>query len=453
MKRAWWLKESSTVAAVGSAVVAIALILAAFRQAHPRWTRYTNSPEVRILTPTLTGQPELCLTCHDGIEEISAAHPTEAFGCVICHGGDALSLDEEGAHHNLYGGRNPSDLATVAQACGGADCHGGEPAHARDHIARVERSVQATYAGAINLVLFSFNQVGTDGPHYGIAEVTDEHATHPDALSELLAFDAEQFASPPVQAFAETCLSCHLRAASIQQPYYYRSTGCAACHVIYNLSGTYTGSDPTIPRDEAGHAAQHRLTLQIPFSQCNACHNRGNYSLAQMRFIPRDDLQSLSPVLTASERRVAEYYQPIGQFTRCEWELDCIDCHTASEVMGDGDIHPHQRSAQKVQCRTCHGTLTELPQFVTISDPNDPAIRRANLNPFYDVQVGDRVLLAPDGDTIGSVQWVDGQIIQIGKVTGITYTVPLVMGSACGQQADEQESHYCHTCHAYEGEH
>ncbi len=154
MKRAWWLKESSTVAAVGSAVVAIALILAAFRQAHPRWTRYTNSPEVRILTPTLTGQPELCLTCHNGIEEISAAHPIEAFGCVICHGGDALSLDEEGAHHNLYGGRNPSDLATVVQACGGADCHGGEPAHARDHIARVERSVQATYAGAINLVLW-----------------------------------------------------------------------------------------------------------------------------------------------------------------------------------------------------------------------------------------------------------------------------------------------------------
>ena len=29
-----------------------------------------NAPVAKSITPTLTNQPELCLTCHDGIEEI-----------------------------------------------------------------------------------------------------------------------------------------------------------------------------------------------------------------------------------------------------------------------------------------------------------------------------------------------------------------------------------------------
>lgn len=439
---------STALLIVGAALVA-ALALAAIRQARPAWARYTGSAEVRILTPTLTGEPELCLTCHAGIEEISGAHPIETFGCVLCHGGDALALDEDAAHTGMYGGRNPSDLPVVEQGCGGAECHSGDPAAERDHIARVQRSVQSTYAGAINQVLFSFNLVGEGGPHYGITEVTDDLSEREGTVTQLLAFDPAQFAGTPAGSFAEVCLTCHLRAEPLMQPFLYRSTGCAACHVIYNQDGLYTGGDPTIPRDEPGHPARHQMTLQMPFSQCNHCHNRGNYSLAQMRFIPRDDLQNLGPALTAAERRVAEYYQPIGQFTLCEWELDCIDCHTTREAMGDGDIHLNQQNAQVIQCRTCHGTLTELPTFKTITDPDDPAIRRARLHPFYDVQVGDQVLLAPDGDTIGSVKLLDGEIVQIGKVTGITYTVPLVMGTACEQQPDQQESHYCHECHAY----
>jgi hypothetical protein len=167
-----------------------------------------------------------------------------------------------------------------------------------------------------------------------------------------------------------------------------------------------------------------------------------------MTFLERDDLASLSPALTASERRLLDYYQPIAQFTKCEYELDCIDCHTSKEAMGDGNLHLSQASAQTVQCKTCHGTLDSPPTFTTISDPNDPAIRRATLNPFYSVVVGSQVIQAPDGDTFGSVQWVNGQIVQIGKVTGISYVVPPVQGSACTQQPDQQESQTCHECHA-----
>ncbi len=71
------------------------------------------------------------------------------------------------------------------------------------------------------------------------------------------------------------------------QPGDYRSSGCTACHVVYandrdpvdsgpyaefGHSGTYHGTDPTIPRDEPGHPIQHRLTRAIPSSQCIVCH-------------------------------------------------------------------------------------------------------------------------------------------------------------------------------------
>ncbi len=434
---------------IGTAVLIVALIVAGIRQARPSWHRYTGSAQVRILTPTLTGEPELCLTCHYGIQEISVAHQVDAFGCVVCHGGDRLSLDEETAHQDLIGGRNPSDLAVVQQGCGSSDCHGGSPEDARDHIARVERNVRTTYAGAINQVLLSLNQIDEGDLLYGVEAVEDGDPVHPEAVAALQTFDPADFDNPLITTFGEDCQTCHLRAEPVDEPYHYRSVGCATCHVLYNSTGLYTGDDPTIPHDEAGHMAQHRLTTQIPFTQCNTCHNRGNYSVEQMSFTPRDDVPSPHALPSdPTKYRLAQYYQPTTLYALCEWELDCIDCHTAREVMGDGDIHPNQASAQSVQCRTCHGTPDELPTFVTVTDTDNPTVRRADLNPYYDVIVGTQVLLAPDGDTLGAVQLVGDQVVQIGKVTGRRFIIPMVMGSDCPQDPEQQEAYYCRQCHA-----
>jgi hypothetical protein len=67
----------------------------------------------------------------------------------------------------------------------------------------------------------------------------------------------------------------------------YRSSGCSACHVIYANdrdpahSGPYAqyghsaysaSLDPTIPKNESGHAIKHAFTRSIPSSQCMICH-------------------------------------------------------------------------------------------------------------------------------------------------------------------------------------
>jgi hypothetical protein len=403
--------------------------------------------------PTAKTTPELCLTCHIGLEEISPSHPVESFGCVICHGGLGLALDKELAHTDLR--PNPADLSVAEQSCGQTGCHAGNTDPSRNHVEQVTRSLQATYAGAIALVRYTFGAQEALTPHFGVAGVVDPQPL-PQTVPALATFALTSDSLPAEVQFAENCLAggCHLTEPAANEPYRYRATGCAACHVLYNDDGRYTGADPTLSRDEPGHPARHQLTTAIPFSQCNHCHNRGNYSLRGMTFTPRPDLPPAGAPLPATMppegRRLREYYQPIGQFTQCEWELDCIDCHTQAEAMGDGHLWPDRKAMQYTQCRTCHGTLTDPPATTRITDPNDPALRLAQLNGHYSLEVGDEVIVTERGEKMGSIQQRNGQLIQFGKVDGREYIVPLVLGSQCQQQPDQQESRTCHQCHAYE---
>jgi hypothetical protein len=96
--------------------VAAVLLVAGLMAA---WARQDSRPQVIEIIPTMTNRPELCLTCHNGIEEISSSHPVATFGCTTCHGGDGMALDADLAHAGMHGGRNPADLAVADVACGG----------------------------------------------------------------------------------------------------------------------------------------------------------------------------------------------------------------------------------------------------------------------------------------------------------------------------------------------
>jgi hypothetical protein len=443
-----------------------ALAAVVWKEAHPDWrewqTRYNAqtgispvSRQIRVLTPTRTGQPELCLTCHTGIEEISASHPTEAFGCVICHGGEPMALDKRRAHSTMRGGRNPSDLSVAAQSCGQSDCHGGYADEEQNHVDRVLKSIQSTYAGGIAHIRYSFGLQSTPDARLGIhATVDSVRPLPPMAIPSLQAF------SPRANAIASkigNCLTrgCHLQSLPQKpQQSMYRSSGCAACHYPYADDGLYRGKDATIPRDQPGHGMVHRFTTALAFTQCNHCHNRGNYSLKTMSFDSRDDLpparRPISGQVSWEGRRLIEYYQPIGRFARCEYELDCVDCHTGQEAMGDGHIYGSKKDVQYIQCQTCHGTRDAKPGTAEIRQSNELAMRRARMNGLSDcLKIGDRVVETSRGELLWSVKGIaPDEFVQIGKVSGKVYQVPLVMGSQCKQDGKTQTSDHCHQCHS-----
>lgn len=385
-------------------------------------------PAAVMLIPGLTGKPEYCLSCHNDLPEISPSHPVETFGCVTCHGGEPLALDADLAHSTMRGGANPSDLTVVQESCGGGDCHSGSPTDERDHIQRVETSLQATYAGAIASVLRTFGAQPDGNAHFGISAVQDDQIETETGLPALARFDPSQETSPSILAFAGNCLSCHLSADPLDGPEFARLTGCAACHT------------PTAGKDL--DQPVHQLTTAIQYAQCNTCHNRGNYNLLDMEFHARKDHPA---------DRLGDYYQPIAQFTRCEYTLDCVDCHTAQEVMGDGDLHSSMAEVRYIQCQTCHGTLDAPPLTETITDPDSLALRRAFLDPLVELELGDTIVVSGRGEPLWNTRiHQDGSISLVAKVSGLEYPIPLVQGSGCLQQPDQQESQYCHVCHAVE---
>jgi hypothetical protein len=382
------------------------------------WWIYSRQPKPVELIPTLTNQPEYCLTCHADLPEISASHPIKTFGCVSCHGGERLALNADLAHSTMRGGKNPSDLSVVETSCGGSNCHSGSEADERNHIQRVMTSIQSTYAGAIANIRFTFGAQPDLTARFGVAAVNDEEGQT--GIKSLAAFDPTSDNNPSIQKFGENCLTCHINAAPREGEAFARQTGCAACHAT----------------------EKHNLTTAIPYTQCNACHNRGNYNLRTMTFIERTDQPT---------GRLQNYYQPISQFTKCEYTLDCVDCHTRSEAMGNGDLHSNKKEIQYVQCKTCHGTLTELPLAKTLTDPNDIAFRLSFLNSATNLKIGDMILVTEKGEPLWNTRVLpDGTYEMIGKVTRQKFTFRPVMGTTCKQKPDEQGSQYCHECHSVE---
>jgi hypothetical protein len=380
------------------------------------WWLNSHRPTPVELIPTITGQPEYCITCHDDLPEISPSHPVKTFGCVICHGGERLAISANLAHSTMRGGKNPSDLSVVEASCGGSNCHSGSEAEKRDHIQRVMTSIQTTYTGAIANIRFTFGAQTDLTARLGINAVTDDQTKS--GITSLAAFDPASESNPSIQKFGQNCLRCHVNATPHEGDAYARQTGCAACHLT----------------------EKHTLSTALPYAQCNTCHNRGNYNLRTLTFDERTD---------GPADRLQNYYQAIAQFTKCEYTLDCVDCHTRIEAMGDGDLHSNQKEIEYVQCKTCHGTPAELPLTKTVADPNDIVFRLAFLNPVVKLKLGDTILVTEKGEPLWNTRVLpDGTYQLIGKATRLNFTFRPVMGSACTQNGQDQSSPYCHTCHA-----
>lgn len=408
-----------------------------------------GQPQVIQLTLP-SGKVELCLTCHEGIEEISPSHPVQVFGCTSCHGGNGLSLDQNEAHAGLRGGGNPADLRVAAESCGtgpnGEACHSGRDNPELNVVDRIAQSPMASKAGEINQLRLAFGlQQNVDTPAFPVNGPPSD-IPHP------LGSRAQE------EKFQQNCLTgCHLWDGAYGDTSRTYSGGCAACHYLYNSNRTYQGADPTIPKDQPGHGAFHRLTASIPYTQCNACHNQGVHSLVTMKFDKRTDLPADPPSATspaaAWAARVRAYYIPGEVYARCEVSLDCIDCHGRHDTMGDprrdGQPAGNKYQAQTTRCYDCHGTTDRPPQSTVVADPNEYVFSdpRWTQPGFPALKVGDRVGMTGAGELMPFLRFEGGRVVLYSKVTGKPFNVPLVQGSACQQKPDEQSADACHRCH------
>ena len=382
---------------------------------------------------------ERCITCHDGIEEVSDSHP-KSFGCTVCHGGDGNSLEKDSAHASLIydpnagtGRRNPSSLSVVEQSCGQLYCHSGHTQSDRNHIQRVKKSMMATLSGMISGLRYQWSAQSKLTAKYGTSLIKDEDGEIPTDQGALAQLEQLPLSSPrdameepgltgKVRAarvsrhiadryLRKQCFQCHLD--SKPAPGEFRSQGCASCHFTYSQEGLYQGNDPTISQTVEGHPSFHKMTALTPTKLCSQCHKTTEAIQNEKK---SNSANALAFPGTGQVRRDIHF----------EKGFDCIDCHTQFDIMGDGNLYSKQHQAVEIRCETCHGNGDSLPETEEITDPNDPVIRLSKHYNGWTNSVNDRMVLSARKRKLTNVKIQDDAIITYGKISGKEFLTPVI---------------------------
>ncbi len=380
---------------------------------------------------------ELCLNCHRGIKQVSTSHPLN-WGCTICHGGKPDSLDKEKAHSTLIydpnagtGKRNPSSLKVVRQSCGKAQCHSGHQDESLNHVDRVLKSIMGTMAGVISGLRFQWGGQPSPKAKYGIYSITDTDGKIPKESLAVEQLEAIPYFSPldlknknfpdpiiPISKhpgdffIRDSCSQCHID--SPPPPGQFRSQGCAACHFRYNPEGIYQGQDETIPKGIEGYPASHQLTALPPIGICSQCH-KGILRTPRLEEKPEET------------KNIGNFSFGLGQVkhdVHFSAGMECIDCHTESDIMGDGNIYSKQKQAVEIRCETCHGSSRTSPKFEKIIDSKDPVIRQSKHYQGVKISVGDSMVLTSRNNKMSNVKYQNKKVITFSKRNGISFKTP-----------------------------
>lgn len=322
------------------------------------------------------GSKETCLDCHGDMQGFSPFHDPWIIGCASCHLGNPRAKMKEASHRNMV--LIPGNMSNVYQTCGTADCH-------QSIARRVEHSLMSTMAGVVTVDRFAFGEIDTLSAYAHIAQLGH---------------------SPADQHLRHLCASCHLGKEKTEfGPISERSRGggCNACHLSAEAP------------EKEDHPA---ITLSVSNTACFGCHSRsGRISLGyegwHETLLSREEAKDQDKYRVLDDGRVLRQISPDVHH---QGGLECIDCHNAREVMGDGHIYLHEEDAVKIRCGDCH--FSGRPKMVAqreIGEEDRKIMEIRGLKP-----VDQSILIGGESGEILWNVWVgaDQKPILIGKNNG-----------------------------------
>ncbi|NIP99986.1 MAG: hypothetical protein GWM98_05965, partial [Nitrospinaceae bacterium] len=129
--------------------------------------------------------------------------------------------------------------------------------------------------------------------------------------------------------------------------------------------------------------------------------------------------------------------------------FECIDCHSQSDIMGDGNLYSKAYEAVEIRCETCHGTAESYPTVAQITDPKDRVLRLSRHYKGTTPSVGDWMVVSSHNRKLTNVKVEQDKIVVLGKRSGRKYETPLVRHS---RQVHSLPGHRqrlgCTACHA-----
>jgi hypothetical protein len=355
-----------------------------------------------------------CISCHRPMNPITMerqgikdAHPFYPLSCTDCHGGndqvntftEAHVFPESGPTFlkNLAYDQlnevpldylqfiNPGDLRVAQKSCGsaspaadGGGCH--------DSIIQgAPSSVMATYAGHYKLPRFLAGGQDRD-PTVAAVDIVDElydPETAPEGTVEFLTAlrePDEATRSTILGAtdiyLAKSCATCHLSDFGRNNGTgKYRSSGCTACHMLYDDDGLSRSEDPAILGYFPPHPVSHELTSAITVEQCTHCHFQGgriglsyqgireggfNFANTPRNAVPwGKSIYGHGPTFYFTDEDSTNDYDETPPDIHHDAGMVCADCHVGSDVHGDGFIYASELDQVGIRCEDCHGEVRE----------------------------------------------------------------------------------------------
>ncbi len=184
----------------------------------------------------------------------------------------------------------------------------------------------------------------------------------------------------PADLYRKLCGVCHVSFSKMGGYDTAHSTGCAACHFRYDSDLKYKGEDKAMAGKKP-YASTHEM-LKVPDGdQCYACHNRsGRISLTyngqadlETGLVPTD--KGMPASVTSGLRNLTSIHADI----HAKAGMDCVDCHTSRDIMGDGYAYENLYNQIEISCADCHGDEKSRPAYEEItSEADSPLLESRN---------------------------------------------------------------------------
>ncbi|WP_088533518.1 selenite/tellurite reduction operon c-type cytochrome ExtM [Geobacter sp. DSM 9736] len=372
---------------------------------------------------------ETCISCHSRLEEVSPTHRS----CTACHGGVPSAATGKKAHQGMHGPRNPSDPAHWEETCG--RCH-------RYQLERVRSTIMFTNAGMIRNIQLSWE--GDDGRSYsargGKAFDAGGNSLEYRPVAELENLSGE--------LYRKFCSRCHIGTENGESHTAGHASGCAACHFPFNDISTYRGEDTTV-QGKRPASASHRMTGLPGNDVCSRCHSRsgriafsyqGLYDGNNGMVPTRNGLPG--PVMASGGRNLT-HIVPDVHFAA---GMDCIDCHTSRDIMGDSYSYRNMYLQTEIGCEDCHGSPTAPPRYKPIVRENEEAVRESKQYRFR-MEAGRKMVLTTKGRPYSNVWYEGGRVKVLGKRSGKVFTSKVITGTP-EHAVHGHERLECFTCHS-----
>ncbi len=346
---------------------------------------------------TSSGSVDMCLSCHTE-EILDPAHDAAVIGCASCHLGNPLAITKEKGHKGIV--RNPGDLRHVEKTCSVEGCHPTD-------LHKVKNSLMATNRGILGTLLY----------YWGESDSQDTDLT----VEELIESGVNSLA---LDYFRKLCATCHLwkqknDLAGIPKFFNDKGGGCSACH-YHQPDQTSADSILVSDNDSADETTKKKshplITRKVGSANCVRCHNRsGRIGISYMGIFESEGYGTPYEEGGLNSRQLpgGRFYLEIADDVHHEKGMECIDCHTRNEIMGDGTSYAHYEDQLEISCHVCHS--------------ENPGTTRKN-------------------GSLTNLETEDGKVVLVGKVDEKEHPVRTAKKGVCEFPAHKRVS--CEACHS-----